>query len=407
MLRYYKFKNFQSFADETVISLLIGKGASQRGWEALGMEGDRISTATAIFGANASGKTAALKPLAFLNWFISASFAYGKEQPIPLAPHAMHEAEPTELEAEVEDGSGNLWRYYVELTRGRVLKEELYKKPAVEVDASGTRSSTRYSYVFKRYWDDLRKTYDVKQKGFGLDAKQAVLVRENASLISTAAQFGVPLAKQLSTVHFTTNVTSIGRAALWMFVGDEAATFYKENEGIRLAAVDFMKKFDMGLSDFVVSEHWTLGADGKRETQYRMKGMHLTNDGNEFSLPIEQESSGTRSTISLLAELLPILNDGGLAVIDEIENDLHPDLIYPILKLFENEESNPKKAQLIFTSHATKVMEFLGKPNLYFVEKKDCASEVYRADDIVGLRSDDNIRAKYEAGALGAVPVLE
>ena len=39
------------------------------------------------------------------------------------------------------------------------------------------------------------------------------------------------------------------------------------------------------------------------------------------------------------------------------------------------------------------------------VEKnKECKSEVYRLDELKGVRRDDNIYAKYMAGAYGAVP---
>lgn len=408
MLHYYKFKNFQSFLDTTTISFEIGKGASQRGWEAKDVEGGRISTATAIFGANASGKTAALKPLAFLHWFVTSSFEHGKDEKIPLTPHAMLKNVPTEFEAQVEDDEGNVWRYLLELTRERVNKEELYKKSSPQIESDGSRTVSRFSYVFKRRWDEQSKSYDIKQKGFGLDAKQAALVRGNASLISTAAQYGVPLANLITSINFSSNVTWMGRARpLWVYGIDDSASFYRDNESYRLLAVDFMRKFDMGLADLLVDEYSVPHRDAKEVTKYRLIGKHVTNDGREFTLPMIHESSGTRSAVSLLADLLPIIQEGGMAVIDEIENDLHPDLIYPILRLFENEGSNPKRAQLLFTSHATKVMDFLGKPNIYFVEKVDCASEVYRADEIVGLRSDDNIRAKYESGALGAVPAVE
>ena len=58
----------------------------------------------------------------------------------------------------------------------------------------------RFSYVFVRDWNEDDKNYTVKQQDFGLAPQEAKKVRANASLISTAAQYGVPLAARLAEV---------------------------------------------------------------------------------------------------------------------------------------------------------------------------------------------------------------
>ena len=92
-------------------------------------------------------------------------------------------------------------------------------------------------------------------------------------------------------------------------------------------------------------------------------------------------------------------------VIDELDNDLHPHLVPQLLQWFEFDETNPHQAQLIFTCHTPEVLNLLQKHQVYLVEKQNQYSEAWRADDIKGLiRSDDNLYAKYMAGALGATP---
>jgi predicted ATPase len=93
-------------------------------------------------------------------------------------------------------------------------------------------------------------------------------------------------------------------------------------------------------------------------------------------------------------------------VIDEMESDLHPMLLEPILELFDKQSTNPNGAQILFTCHSSKVLELLQKPQVTFVEKNMCESEAFRGDDVDGLRSDDNLRSKYESGAIGAIPQL-
>ena len=101
-----------------------------------------------------------------------------------------------------------------------------------------------------------------------------------------------------------------------------------------------------------------------------------------------------------------ILAQGGVALIDELENDLHPHMVEPVLDLFANKSTNPHHAQIIFTCHTPEVLDLLHKAQVLFVEKTDCESVAYRGDEIEGLRSDDNLRAKYMSGALGAVPQI-
>jgi hypothetical protein len=64
-----------------------------------------------------------------------------------------------------------------------------------------------------------------------------------------------------------------------------------------------------------------------------------------------------------------VLDHGGVAVIDELEADLHPHMVSAVLNLFVMPDTNPKDAQLIFTSHADWLMNLLSKPQIVLVEK--------------------------------------
>lgn len=100
-----------------------------------------------------------------------------------------------------------------------------------------------------------------------------------------------------------------------------------------------------------------------------------------------------------------MLKSGGVAVIDELESDLHPHMLAPILELFMSQASNPHNAQLLFTCHASEVLTLLNKSQLMLVEKDaDCARQAWRLDSVGGVRNDDNLYAKYMAGTYGAIP---
>lgn len=397
MLHRYAFSNFQSFADYTEVSMLLNGKVPPLAWEAISPGKHRVSTATAVLGANGSGKTALLKPLVFLNWFLRASFRADVDAPIPVMPHFSHDDAPTELEVEAEDLDGRLWRYVVRLTTERVLHEALYQQKV-----------KGFSYVFVREWDDTAKQYRVKQQDFGMSPTEARKARPNASLIATAAQYGVPLAQQLQRIHLHSNVVSTGRRS---FHAESdlpvAAKHFADNSEQQAHMVRLLKSWDFGLSDVQLRE-LTVNSPGEQERRVWFPfGLHTDRSGQSRELPFFEESSGTQSAFVLLSRLLPALTHGGIAVIDEFENDLHPHMLEPILDLFAHEETNPHKAQLIFTCHAMEVLNVLHKSQVILVEKSaDCESTAWRMDSIQGIRNDDNFYAKYMAGAYGAVPQI-
>ena len=118
------------------------------------------------------------------------------------------------------------------------------------------------------------------------------------------------------------------------------------------------------------------------------------------------ESHGTQVAFSLLSKVLPVLSNGSIAIIDEIETNLHPEIIEQLIGLFASKESNPKNAQILFSSHSLELMNHLHKSQIYFAEKRDSVSMAYRLDDFNGVREDDNYYAKYRAGVYGALPEI-
>src|SRR5437016_5489919 len=87
MLHRFAIQNFQSFRERTMVDLTLDGKAGQDDWKGACAAGARVSTILAVMGHNASGKTALLKPLAFLAWFIRSSVAAGQDAPIPVDGH--------------------------------------------------------------------------------------------------------------------------------------------------------------------------------------------------------------------------------------------------------------------------------------------------------------------------------
>jgi hypothetical protein len=391
MLHSYVFSNFQSFLDRVEVDLTLNRKTGMTDWMSETSTGERVSKLMAVIGPNGSGKTALLKPVAFIAWFIGQSFQQPPDAAIPVTPHVAAVDKPSEFECQV-DFEGKVWRYVLRCTPQRVIHEALYQK------------RERFGYVFIRDWDEASGSYAVKQQDFGLAPQEARKVRQNASLIATAAQYGVPLAQRMAAPSVVTNVNVFGR-------------MYMDNAHLLAAADHFSRSLEQQRQMEKLLAGWDLGLSGVRLTEvpaptqddpnrkvWMPFGKHR-NKSSEFDLPFLVESSGTQSAFVLLSRLLPALEIGGLAVIDEFENDLHPHMLEPILELFADPATNPHNAQLIFTCHAVEVLNLIHKSQVMLVQKNpDCESTACRLDAVAGIRNDDNFYAKYMAGAYGAVP---
>ena len=100
-----------------------------------------------------------------------------------------------------------------------------------------------------------------------------------------------------------------------------------------------------------------------------------------------------------------VLAYGGVAVLDEFDNDIHPLLLPELVEKFLSPDENPNNAQLIMSCHSPILFETLEKDEIFFTEKdNDGRTHVFGASEIKGVRRDTNLYEKYLSGALGGVP---
>jgi predicted ATPase len=111
-----------------------------------------------------------------------------------------------------------------------------------------------------------------------------------------------------------------------------------------------------------------------------------------------------------LRYILPVLETGGVAIIDEFETGLHSHVVEYIVKLFYSPVTNPKGAQLIANFHTDYLLQTaLEKYQIILTEKDpdSQSTDAWRLDTVKGLaRNANNHYAKYHAGAYGAIPNL-
>lgn len=342
-----------------------------------------------IYGANASGKTNVLKAVAFYKHFIMDSFKNSQAgESIDVENFRLNAAtvnEPTTMEATFTDGT-YIYRYGFEVDSKSVHSEWLYrrvnKKRAKEVE------------VF--YREDGSTTVHPKSPLIQ-DLVNKKMVRGNALLLSTAAQFNDPTA--VNILHW------LGDTQVLFCSEDEKlwaqAIRHLDNESLRDRITRFARYADLGIESItkidnrIVSNH----------RQYDDEGREVNNVTFSFN---GNESEGTIKYFSLSYPIINALDHGKRLVVDELDSKLHPLLIRKIITLFNSSETNPKGAQLLFTTHDTFLLGagLFRRDQVWFTQKDSFgATEAYSLAEYK-VRGNSPFEKEYLQGKFGATPII-
>jgi hypothetical protein len=146
----------------------------------------------------------------------------------------------------------------------------------------------------------------------------------------------------------------------------------------------------------------------EREPQLRFRHRGAAKD---VLFDISEESSGTIRLLQSAVEAVPVLEKGGLVLIDEIDASLHPLLTAKLITLFQSPDTNRRGAQLIFTSHDATLLglldgeEVLHRDQVWFTQKRvDGSSELFPLSDFKPRKEGENRMRRYLNGNYGAVP---
>ncbi|WPV68029.1 ATP-binding protein [Chitinophaga sp. LS1] len=124
----------------------------------------------------------------------------------------------------------------------------------------------------------------------------------------------------------------------------------------------------------------------------------------------EWESEGTAKLFSVGALILEALWEGRIIIIDEFDARFHPNLTLKIVELFNNSETNPRHAQLIFVTHDASLLKRakLRRDQICFVNKdKYGISTLTNLIEYKGVRKDASYDKEYLNGSYSAIPYLD
>lgn len=380
MLLEYGLRNFLSFKDGVTVSFRLDANTPSSV-----SHGRKYATLMCVKGANGSGKTHLLKGLAFLADFAIRSFAQEPDDEILVDPF-YGASEPSEFFVEFGEDDGT-YRYELTLNKKGVRYEALY------------RTQVKRVKLFERTGDAIKHS----TKAYA--ALASMKLRGNASVISTARQYGL---KGLEPVikFFEKIVTNVGyeghRERTFLELNSVSRMFSKNSEALNFA-VEFVRSCDIGISNIKIEETEVTG-EAKKYTPHFFHWV----DGKEVPIRPSTESNGTKQLFRSLFAYQLVLSTGGVLVLDEFDVYLHPHILPKLVAFFAEPEKNPQGAQLLFTTHSLEIIDFSGRYRTYLVNKEDNVSYAFRLDEIPGdiLRNDRSIIPAYREGRIGGVPKL-
>lgn len=423
MLIEYRVKNFKSYKEEIVLSMVSDKNRELSETNLFKNGGITLLKTAAIFGANASGKTNFIESFDFLIQLMRSQTDTNEVfSDIPnFKLNTSSEKNPISYEISFFLGNQR-HRYGIELDGNGIKSEWLYFVP-----------SRQEACYFEREGNEITNvgTYFADKKA--LDYIKPDPYRPFLYTLGQVSVKQFEWAKRiLQYLRIFIRSSSAPDSVFNNRIRKELMDDNSDKTILKEDLVSILKSADTGVIDIsfvkevrspeekeMINQILSIVnlpptpilEDDKYETVMHHNKFDDNNNvvGEEY-FPLESESKGTVKLYAMQYPVLQVLRKGGILLIDEIESSLHPLLCEKILALFNNKETNPKNAQLIFTTHNTLLMrsDLLRRDQILFTEKNLYgASTMYSLYDIdLNIRNNFNYLNNYLSGRFGAIPYL-
>ena len=413
MLIEFSVKNFLSFKEKVTLSMEKGNGDENLENVITNNITDLLKTA-AIYGANASGKSNILKA------FTCAILMVRNSNLIPI------------------EGKWNFIKPF--------LFDETSKKSPSEFEFIFIVNNVKYRYFFSadenKVYDEILDAYysqkptniftRTKPNNYVFNSDKNKLESlttnntENKLFLSTATTWNYDKTKDA----FLWFSTAIDTYDSFNEIADKDLIDYSnDDENLKTFSLKLLKEADILIKDITVNYEEKeidstmvdmfippLARNGKK---YKIKNVNIelehevvdnNNNRHIYKLNFNEESSGTRVLFAFAPFLKRAFENTKIIIVDELEKSMHPSLVKFIVKLFNNENINKSNSQLIFTTHATNLLdlELLRRDQIWFTEKNpdNGVSELYPLDSF-SVRKDENISKGYINGRYGAIPFIK
>lgn len=402
MLLDFTVGNFSSFFSKKTFSMQaqkLSESAKENITQQLSYD---VLKTLAVYGANSSGKTNLINALQAMKYNVLSSVKLNPQDKLLYEPFLLlkDNIQPTLFEVSFLKGEF-CYRYGFSYNRDSIIEEWLFRKT--------TRRSNE-KVLFIR--NDSGIAYDdhIFPEGVGLETK----IVGNRLFLSLCAQLGGEISNQViswfeSDFHVVSGINNQD------YSGFSKLQFHQRNE-ISRRALDFFKTLQLGFNEITTyeEERFTGKKSIKVESVHTLYSQTGVACGDVYFTFDEMESSGTRKLFDMSGPIFDTLENGSVLVIDELDAKMHPLISQHIIRLFNDPNTNPKNAQLVFSTHDTHLLstKMLRRDQIWFTEKNDKEqTDLYCLTDIVlpdgtKPRNDANYEKNYIAGRYGAIPYI-
>ena len=437
MLSSFSIRNFRSIVDLT-IDLTYGEGKAPNGYQDAEImpfldspTGERLVPCLSFFGANASGKSNILMALlAFKNIIAQA---------VPLAARFY----PNQLNRKYTDTTlaikfvleDNTYEYSFSYDGTRILSEILKKDKIILFEIKNLAASFSASLVTQNYPPE--KLTDILS--VECSDGQGRQIKPFLNIIGNAYQ---GLSKDIKAVFDYINNrmrilgTGLGAMTLPLAVNHLAVACGGDKKAALSEIVSIVRKLDIDILgagiDLMPLPPAPPAPPGARTLELRfptLSGMIEKDESGKEYMPVAysehkdmsgntvrfdfqgQESAGTQRLAGLVGTLLYALKTGGVIFVDELDCSLHSLLIRELVMLFKKRIHNRNRAQLVFTTHNTDILDdsILRLSEIALVRKNlDNGTMMRRLVDLKkdgeDIRNVTNFRKQYLEGFYSSIP---
>ena len=404
MLIRFSFKNFKSFKNETCLDM-EATSLKEHEYNVAKVDNGEYLKVSAIYGANASGKTNVLQAFDYMKKRILVSDDSKKNSPIDEENvyTFMINNDPIALEVEILAKNNKIYKYGFEVLNDKIISEWLFEK----------RVNKFYS-IFERNNNNVQ-IMKVKNKLFDLtNVDDTTLFLKSFRLIDKSNE-------DFSNVYdwfVNSTYLDLGNPNFERFINNRVSLKILSDENYKKELLKFIKTFDSGIEGIKTTPD-SIEAVKSNNGMIDIEVIHKGENGELKALPFYLESNGTRKMFHLFDFFMDALKNSMVLFVDELDAKLHPLLTRYIINLFHNSDTNKGNGQLIYSTHDTVNLnkETFRRDEIWFAEKdKDGISEIYALSDYIleddknagkKVRNDATYNKDYLTGRYGAIPVLE
>lgn len=403
MLIRFSFKNFKSFKNENCLDM-EATSLKEHEYNVAKLDSGEYLKVSAIYGANASGKTNVLQAFDYMKKRILVSDDSKKNSPIDEENvySFMINNDPIALEVEILAKNNKIYKYGFELVKDNIISEWLYEK----------RVNKFYS-IFERENNNIKMMKDNKLSKLANIDERTLFLNIYSKIDKDNEDFS-------NVYDWFVNSTylDLGNPNFERFINNRVSLKILSDENYKKELLRFIKTFDSGIEGIKTTPD-SIEAVKSNNGIIDIEVIHKGENGELKALPFYLESNGTRKMFHLFDFFMDALKNGMVLFVDELDAKLHPLLTRYIINLFHNSETNKGNGQLIYSTHDTVNLnkETFRRDEIWFAEKdKDGISEIYALSDYIleddknagkKVRNDATYNKDYLTGRYGAIPVLE